>query len=774
MLQKTLSALLVSVASRYAELSPSDVGIGIGGGRLVIDDVKLRAETFNSNALPFFVHQGRAGRLRVNVPWSALSSSPVEVYLENVHLIAAPKLAAQHIPPSPHKADTPPPSGTKARAPTAEENFGKRDWHQTMVGRLLFNVSIEMFGIKLEYRDDHCVSILSVASLRAFSTGPDWKIRFVSLVEDSDSHVPHSTTTAIAMRKLVKLSGVHCVMIPLLNPKNPQSGDSAPELDRLSFESKAPILDGIAITVRVLLCTGATYTHTTPNSLSAGLHAEVDVDLEDPKLSLTARQMEWFDHILKQGFGIGAGRVNTPIHFPAPTPRSFLHQKRRPRRPIPPELSRPSVQLGTEERNGQRKVLPVASPNSPTSSPPPPSDSESANSAQNGKTTGPDLYRDENIDAEIEEISDFIDDGKSNDETAAVLHEQPSGGLRSFWRAIVSENSDETIDDAAIALGLTISDEENAKIFDNGPDPGEDHADLLFARDAVEAAANAGGATFQLRIKTPDMAAWDEVEKLRVSLRKEQDFRGRLEDVEAILEEAEERVRSSEEEVRQLKERNEALVQELKDLERMTSQAGKNKDAMIRQMEASLANAERRLQEVFQSELRRASAVRGGPTEVVPSTPQNSRSDQESEFQSPSAKNEGRKGSESVGEPRTGYQQIMGEASVDADVHDLEHVANGSERLVEHVANGTEHHQHTANRTEPDEPNFDNKGHDDVEWKGDRPDLNTLDNGRVEDRVSSCVLAEVAQRGHVEEIYFSKISSDKLEETVSLDGLTLI
>lgn len=759
MLQKTLSALLVSVANRYAELSPSDVGIGIGGGRLVIDNVKLRAETFNSEALPFYVHQGRAGRLRINVPWSALSSSPVEVYLENVNLIAAPKMTSHHVRPSPQEVASPPPLGPKERTGNAEEKFGKRDWHQTMVGRLLFNVSIEMFGIKLEYRDDHCISILSVASLRAFSAGPDWKIQFVSLVEDSDLHIPHSTTTAVAMRKLVKLSGVHCVMIPLLKPKTSQSSDSAPELDRHSFESKAPIVDGIAVTVRVLLCTGAAYTQASPNNLTTGLHAEVDVDLEDPKLSLTARQIEWIDHILKQGFGIGADRVNTPTHFPAPYASSLPLQKRRPRRPIPPELSRPSVHAEAEVGNGQHQAMPMASrnystsPHSPATSPPPPSDSESVNSAQIVESAGHDLYRDEDIDAEIEEISDFIDDGKSDNEPASSLNEPSSGGLQSFWRAIVSENGDETIDDAAVALGLTSVNDESGKVFDDGPDPGEGHADLLFARDAVEAAANAGGATFQLRIRTPDMAAWDEVENLRISLRKEQDFRGRLENIEAVLEEAERRVRSSEEEVRQLKERNEALVRELKDLEQLTSQAGKNKDAVIRQMEASLASAERRLQQMFRSESSRDLPERGSSTEDGKGIPKSRRNGKGADFHSRSENDAGREGSEFAGEPGTGSQDLTGEVSIQADLRDPE--------------NGT-------NRTENHESNFGYKGHDNVQMKGGRPDLNALGSGPVEDRESSRARTEVAQRGHSHEMYFSKVSSHKLEGTVSLDGLTLI
>ena len=51
---------------------------------------------------------------------------------------------------------------------------------------------------------------------------------------------------------------------------------------------------------------------------------------------------------------------------------------------------------------------------------------------------------------------------------------------------------------------------------------------------------------------------------------------------------------------RLLRGRNHTLRKELEDLERMTSQSGKNKDAVIRQLEAALKKAERNLQALLQ------------------------------------------------------------------------------------------------------------------------------------------------------------------------------
>ena len=613
MLQNTLSSLLVSLASRYADLSPADVGIGIGGGRLVIDDVKLRADVFNSAALPFRVQEGRAGRLRINVPWSALSHAPVEVYLENVRLIAAPKQSppdhTTSTPASPYVAPPPPP-------PIQVENFveeaaKKGDWHQTIVGRLLFNASVELYGLKVEYRDSDCVGIISVASLRAFSAGSDWQSRFVSLNADSDVR-REGSTSAVPMRKLVKLAGLHWVMIPKKPTAATEEYSHNSHLDRESFESKSPIVDGIAVTLRILLCTGTAYTDAQPDILTPGLHTEIDIDVEDPAVNLTSRQIKWIDRLVQQGFGLKRKLAATSDHnVLVPSTSPSLNTKRRPRPVYPDPLqTSPRSTNGISSRPyGDSTTDPVRqSVSYPGAKPgrlaPPPSDTDSYYSTPNLAPEGHDFYTDEQVDAEIEEVSDYDRDEHHDEEEIEdeFMQKPAQGGLRSFWRAIVSENGDETVDDAAIALGLVDGDISEEEVDDKYEEPEEQSADYQYARDVVQAAANAGGLTMKLRVKTPDTAAWDLVDSLREELKRERGVRRRLENLEHVLEEAEKRVRESEEDARALQERNTSLVQEVEDLEAMTSQAGKNKDAMIRQMEAALSNAERKLQSIYQAQ----------------------------------------------------------------------------------------------------------------------------------------------------------------------------
>lgn len=604
MLHNTLSKLLVSVASRYAQLSPSDVGIGIGGGRLVIEDVQLRADTLNGHHIPFQVHEGRAGRLRVNVPWSALSSAPVEVYLENVHLIAGPK-------------QLPADAGNYERTSSVPPlDQGNGEWHQTMLGRLLVNVSIEMYGLKVEYRDDQCVGIISIASLRAFSAGSDWEMRFISLLSDLDPDEPN--TTAVTMRKLVRLSGVHWVMIPREKGAPPAAEELSAEalmqssrlserhLDLASFESKSPILDGIGITVKVLLCTGAAFID---DQLTPGLHTEIDVDVEEPIVNFTARQMKWIDHILKQGLGlVQKTALASTKTLGASESRSTRNRRSR------SNTSESHMLHANGWRKSQSDSNIKGNPNGMKAGEEDSFSEPGMEALQTRTSKSEPMVQKTVTDLGEDEMDEFYPEGgyeepETDDGSTKVyddydeheflqvgkMNKRNAGSLGSFWQAIVGENSDETADDAAIALGLVVDDATDDELENVPQDTEDDGAEHQYARNAVNAAANAGGLTLQLRVKTPDLSAWDTVKQLRDDLDNEKQLRQRLQGVELILEQAEARVQASESESQALRDKNAELVKELKDLEQMTSQAGKNKDAMIRQIEAALVKSEREL-----------------------------------------------------------------------------------------------------------------------------------------------------------------------------------
>lgn len=559
-MQGALSALLASVAGHYAQLSPKDVGIGLTGGRLAVSDVQLRPESLQNPALPFRIVSGRAGTLRVNVPWSALSSSPVTVQLEDVALVAAPRHSQDEAPPPP--PPQPPPQDLSEK------------WHQTRLGRVLFNVSVEISRLAIEYRDPDCIAHIEASALRAHSVDENGDPAFVPL-DDTDG--------AVAMRKLCSIDGLRCIMRPAAGAE-------------MCFENARPLIENVNVTVRALVCAGECVVE---DEVIEGLHTELDVELDDPAINISKRQLEWIQFILDDASS------------PSPAPSMG---DRTPRRIRSHNSNLASIQddMSSDAAATANATAPVPAPAPPAIVAP---SSQEVDVDANGDTRS---------------MASFIsDDASEYDEEEDSATSQPKrSGLFSFWSAIVEENMDETVDDAAYALGFRHTDSELQRLLDGGAyddeDDYEDNDDLADSHQGntildlqdpktiVETAVGAGGFTLRVRLRTPDARSWNKVRLLEEELRAERELRAGLEDVENALREADVRVQVAEANADQLGARNNALVGELKELEEMTSKAARNKDEIIRQTEAALQEAKIRIEKLVAEKCRLENNVASG------------------------------------------------------------------------------------------------------------------------------------------------------------------
>jgi hypothetical protein len=685
MLESTLSSLLIAVAGKYAHVSAPDVGVGLSGGRLVLDNVRLRTEALDFKGMPFAIVAGQAGRLRVNVPWSALSHAPVTVYLENVHLVAGPRkhvdlrrqqrkgrARARDVPPAAHNCGSDVDSELdraeggsrsldnedydsdqdeqmeddesdetssgqgwskddreRANAHVGKsfyENGASHDrWHETLLGRLGFNVAVEVFGLKVEYRDQNCVSIMSLANCQAYSADRDWKPAFVPL--DGGGF-------AVAMRKVVKLSGLHWVMLPRTAPpdesepshqsptsklgewpseKSPHGllgpKDDGRRIDLDAFEGRSPVIDGIDVTLKVLLCNS--------EGAESGFHVDLDIELEEPLVHLSARQLDWMAAILRPS--------STSEH-------TVPSCKYRPRELAKTPQSMAAFTLegapAVENRGVATQKLCTQSDGDANSAQHLSYDerSEATDSRKRGELS---INRESDDGQRCRDMSDFesglkaaerLEDNNSTSQGAQLRqgnsgshlknsktrtrsverNSSSSGPFRALWQVIVGENADDSVDDAAIALGYFKHAEIPRPLLASDPDDYERY----HARQAVSDAAAAGGFTFRVRATTPDLATREALETLKAELEKERAVRSRLEDVETVVSEADKRVVNAENELTALRARNISLVSELQDLERMARSANTSKDVMIRQMEAALMKAERQLQAVAQERMK--------------------------------------------------------------------------------------------------------------------------------------------------------------------------
>lgn len=680
MLKNTLSSLLVSVAGQYAHVSAPDVGVGLSGGRLVLDNVRLRANAFNSPALPCSILGGTAGRIRVSVPWSALSSSPVSVYLENVHLIAGPKAEVSgdrnkgqdHSPLSDSKRQ---PSRSQRRKNStgrlfdclegdvhgenafdddheSQSDSGRSDsdcddafsahqpssngpqrkllvrdrWHETLLGRLGFNVAVEMYGLKIEYRDVNCISIISLASCNAYSADNKWRPAFMPL---------DGQGVAVTMRKYIMLNGLHWVMLPRVkdrscmerrveelktqgNEETDLDGDHR-NIDVNAHESRHPIIDGISVALKLLLCNS--------EGVEDGFHIDLAVELEEPVVNFSARQLLWISDILNNG-----NRSQTRIERERSTKlrveSAVLEKRSRSRATDGSELPRRNRKVDDspaqsasdgylqaevttrswESDNESHQTLVVKRGSSFSDSGQPTTLSQTKRvgtgdgsleplSASNGDADALSEKSTRSISKDSVCASDDDSDSTPSRQERESLPSANSGSMSGIWQFIVGDNLVEALDEASAALGYDYASEVLPSRLDS------DHAEFQFARQAVASAVASGGFTFCVRLVTPDITAREELNSAKEQLAREQVERARLQDSERLIRDAESRVDEVEREKEELQARNRALMRELADLEELTAAASASKDVIIRQLEAALAKAEHMLQAMAQEKV---------------------------------------------------------------------------------------------------------------------------------------------------------------------------
>jgi vacuolar protein sorting-associated protein 13A/C len=99
-ISKMLEGLVASLLNRFLGMyirnfDPGQLKVGIWSGDVKLRDLELRREALDQLKLPINVVEGHLGQLTLKIPWSNLRGQPVQVYIEDVFLLAAPKEDAE-------------------------------------------------------------------------------------------------------------------------------------------------------------------------------------------------------------------------------------------------------------------------------------------------------------------------------------------------------------------------------------------------------------------------------------------------------------------------------------------------------------------------------------------------------------------------------------------------------------------------------------------------------------------------------------------------------
>ncbi|KAI9806146.1 MAG: hypothetical protein M1833_004553 [Piccolia ochrophora] len=96
-----LEGLVAGLLNRFLGMyvrnfDPKHLNVGIWSGDVELRDLELRREALDALHLPINVVEGHLGRLKMIIPFSNLRGKPVQIFIEDVFLLAAPKEDAEY------------------------------------------------------------------------------------------------------------------------------------------------------------------------------------------------------------------------------------------------------------------------------------------------------------------------------------------------------------------------------------------------------------------------------------------------------------------------------------------------------------------------------------------------------------------------------------------------------------------------------------------------------------------------------------------------------
>lgn len=91
MFEKILERILLTYFGKFISgFDKNNLSLGVWSGNIVIENVSLKPDIINLLELPVTLKFSSLGRMILKVPWNKLSSSPVEVILEDILIVLNP------------------------------------------------------------------------------------------------------------------------------------------------------------------------------------------------------------------------------------------------------------------------------------------------------------------------------------------------------------------------------------------------------------------------------------------------------------------------------------------------------------------------------------------------------------------------------------------------------------------------------------------------------------------------------------------------------------
>ncbi|KLO14457.1 hypothetical protein SCHPADRAFT_996578 [Schizopora paradoxa] len=186
------SRILNSYLGPYFEnFNKDQLAFGLSSGKLTLTNLRVKKSALDKFDLPVECVEGRVGLFSVSIPWFSLGRSPVVIRVEDVHVVIGPSKSTNFDPEDFKKRANAVKMEKLERAEAM--NFGdstdgeSSSWgffgidFQTLVSGILNNLQVYVNNVHFRYEDTETVpghtfaAGLTLSTLSAITTGPDWK-----------------------------------------------------------------------------------------------------------------------------------------------------------------------------------------------------------------------------------------------------------------------------------------------------------------------------------------------------------------------------------------------------------------------------------------------------------------------------------------------------------------------------------------------------------------------------------------------------------------------
>ena len=202
MFESILNKLLQQYLGKFISgLNTNNLKVGVWSGNIVLENVQINKEIFQLINIPLNLNFGLIGKLKISVPWNKLSSSPVEIHLENVFIVISPEsfenlnlLDFNSIENKLKNIESFAKEQIKKFAEKSEEIKEKsgNSYLSKMIIRIVDNIQINIknIHIRLERKSNNFSMGVILKSLEVFTTDEKWKKNFLDRTKEENKNLP--------------------------------------------------------------------------------------------------------------------------------------------------------------------------------------------------------------------------------------------------------------------------------------------------------------------------------------------------------------------------------------------------------------------------------------------------------------------------------------------------------------------------------------------------------------------------------------------------------